>query len=1021
MSDNTQLEMAVSSLAKQLNDLRKQVRTQGRASQAANRSVETVDGTVSYYDADGNEVLTIGETVDGSFTITENNPTPPSQPSAPDVTSKPGAIAIAYDGTFVDGATPDDLAYFEIHRSQTPGFVASDATQIGTFSSPQGGIWVMASEYAAGSYYFAIQAVNRSGLESAKSDEVSGRGANYPAYTPITVPAATPTIEATGNASGIVLEAANVEPGTRIRYYGSTTSMSNGWVPSAADLIADTMAQVLVINRLPGASTDMLPNTQYFFTAIATNDVGDSPAGYAPEVSDTLHLDVVASETLSRLVVGFILAGKIQVGQAYIDSNEGIVIPQPDGGTISFPVNGDFAQITAHLIARSLNVTDNLTINGANNQIFGSITAAEGIVKPQVPPSLSGVTKPHKMFDVFGPNIHQGIIEDPASSANWLSPFAFFGTGVKIIRKVDYAFLGDMTIANIPASGTLNGFQPFGGMIYSPVSSRYIMLGTGGASAGGTAVSWWLVSFSRSGNTLTRVGQLEITAFATFPYQVRIGYDAATDTGYCFYMGPADKKFYYFSFTCVTTPVRSSGVVFFTGVQPGFVDIGGVYIGNADFGSKRFVIAQKNGNAYVFSGTPGSVAFSSNESWSRPATTMGLVWDGTRFWTLDTTGTLYKMSTNKAPAGRSTLPIQARTTWFDGVGTTHETDGGNIASFSLPQRQWLRVESAPAPDTDGDPGDPEKADQIRVYISSDGVTTPRLQTAEGWSTVTPNPTAWKPKVRTVTATNLISGDAIIYSNVVENFGPDDVGATVTHANLPAGTKITAITPGYNGSRVNLSAAATATVGASIVVTPSIATRTGLFEAINNAASAPPVINGFAAVGRAPGAWKSSRTDSAGPIINLLGDGSGRAGGNEWDNTGKMINTDPVTFLGASNYTTPAGAVATYPTGLAEGTFVAPKTGRVIVQLSAYTRNPNSQLTMVWPEIKTGAVIRSGTLIDGNSFNGVANANAQFVRGQGFSTVVGLTPGATYNVYVGVLATATAGGQINNTYLRVTPY
>jgi microcystin-dependent protein len=348
-----------------------------------------------------------------------------------------------------------------------------------------------------------------------------------------------------------------------------------------------------------------------------------------------------------------------------------------------------------------------------------------------------------------------------------------------------------------------------------------------------------------------------------------------------------DNKMRYLTFQVTSGAItRDPGAIFSNTALPNKYNLGGAYIGNADFGAKRFVIALKGSSQTVWSGTPGSATRQTNEEWTRPFNIMGLHWDGTRFWSFSDNGDIGKHSTNKAPAGRNTVPIQARHTWFDGNGTTHETDGGPIETHDLGNRQWLRVESAPAPDTGGDPLDTEKADQIRVYISSDGVTTPRLQTADGWAAVTPNPTAWKPKVRNVTVATT-SGSNQITAAAVDTFVPDDQTGAITGTGIPAGTTITSVDA--NGKVATLSANATASGSITATVTPAIATRSGVFESINNSNSAPPAVNGFATVGRAPGAYKSTRTDANGPLINFKGDGSGRVGPWQFDNSGKTLN------------------------------------------------------------------------------------------------------------------------------------
>lgn len=880
MSD---IERAVERLSRELNSLRKQVRTQGRASQAAMRSVETADGTVVYYDEQGNEVFAIGEADDGAYGVIELDPTEMPTPTPPDIDERPGAIAIIHDGTFVDHSTPSNLAYFEIHRSPTPDFFASDETQIGTFASPQGGVFLMPAEYADGTYYFAIQAVSRSGVESDKSDEVTGRGAVYPTDSgPTVIPGSSPTLTAAGNAASIVVRATNIQPGEEIEYYISTV---DGFVPGPASLFATTQATVVVFDKLPGTTTQLLANQQYFFTARTKNVIGPA-AAFSPQISAKLDPTQLTSYWMSELVAGFILAGKIQVGQAYIDANEGIVIPQPDGGVISFPVNGDFAQITAKLIARSLNVTDNLSIYGTNNQVFGQVTLAEGIVKPQVPPSLSGVNRIYETNNGSSlPNVFQGWMEDPADGTAWIQPFAFFAAGVRRHRKSDLGFLGDMTISGVPAA--ISDFQPFGGMIYSPATARYVMFGTATDSV--TGVRWYLVSFSRTGTTLTYTGRLDVASYASFPNQPRVAFDAATGDGWIVYMSDnADMKLRMIRFDPTSVPTRDSSLVPYATALPSKYDIGGVYIGNGDFGAKRWIIQTKASVMYAFSGTGTASGFTrqANDEFTRVGSVMGLAWDGTRFWSYANNGNVNKYSTNKAPAGRTTVPIQARHTWYDNAGVVHETDGGPIETMNLPARQWLRIESDPAPDTDGDPLDLEKADTIRMYASTDGVTLPRLQTPDNWSAMA-TPTVLRKKTRTIVVGATVGEDSVS-ATVFDTFVQDDVGGTITGTGIPVGALITSVNA--NGTRAFFSGG-TITVGGTpnATITPVVSTRVGLFESISNAASAPPGVNGFALVGRAPGSYKSTRTDVNGPLIFLKGDGSGRIGPWQFDNLGKTMN------------------------------------------------------------------------------------------------------------------------------------
>lgn len=185
-------------------------------------------------------------------------------------------------------------------------------------------------------------------------------------------------------------------------------------------------------------------------------------------------------------------------------------------------------------------------------------------------------------------------------------------------------------------------------------------------------------------------------------------------------------------------------------------------------------------------------------------------------------------------------------------------------------------------------------------------------------------------------------------------------------------------------------------------------------------AAAPTTNGFAGVS-APGELVSSASDILGLIVELLGSGSpGRVGPLRWGADG--LRLEPVIKVGGGSHTTPAGAGAfRTPTGLAETTFVAPASGAVELILNAYVGAAVAgNLIGFAPEVREGAVIRSGTVVYAANVNDmVGNRNTQLIRMPGVSVVTGLTPGATYNAYFAVYSDA-ANGLVNNTRLTVKP-
>ena len=109
-------------------------------------------------------------------------------------------------------------------------------------------------------------------------------------------------------------------------------------------------------------------------------------------LADTITSREVSTEFFSA---SFTLTGSLTVADPSstgpgitITPATGITIPQPDGGLIQFPADGSAAQITADIVALSLNVKDALVISGTG-QINGQVSMANGIVAPLIGPAVS--------------------------------------------------------------------------------------------------------------------------------------------------------------------------------------------------------------------------------------------------------------------------------------------------------------------------------------------------------------------------------------------------------------------------------------------------------------------------------------------------------------------------------------------------------------------------------------------------------------------------------------------------------
>lgn len=126
------------------------------------------------------------------------------------------------------------------------------------------------------------------------------------------------------------------------------------------------------------------------------------------------------------------------------------------------------------------------------------------------------------------------------------------------------------------------------------------------------------------------------------------------------------------------------------------------------------------------------------------------------------------------------------------------------------------------------------------------------------------------------------------------------------------------------------------------------------------------------------------------------------------------NTVGTTTSGAATNTTLTGAGAT----ACSLTFVAPLSGKVDIINTAQVSNSGAAITLCGFEVRTGAVVGSGTVFLASSIPNALYSSAN-TRASVVTEVSGLTPGATYNVQQTFFVTGNTGSYENKT-LAVRP-
>jgi hypothetical protein len=228
------------------------------------------------------------------------------------------------------------------------------------------------------------------------------------------------------------------------------------------------------------------------------------------------------------------------------------------------------------------------------------------------------------------------------------------------------------------------------------------------------------------------------------------------------------------------------------------------------------------------------------------------------------------------------------------------------------------------------------------------------------------------------------------------------GLTVTVAPFPAPPAVPT-TDDVVAARVYVGRGATdpTRTAMDLVGTPVAPTRTYFIGTVDNVwlpvTTTPPATNGF------PTSIPAKLLAGDGLGWSIDGDGKITAGGVLFDAakpgyTSSAMRTLAFAGDGTQVTTTSTAGIAMGASG-AQGTFVAPPSGIVEVEVMGQLgSSTDGQAAGCSFEVKTGATIGSGTVIDAASINKAALcANNQVVRSSQTHLVSGLTPGSTYNI------------------------
>jgi hypothetical protein len=462
---------------------------------------------------------------------------------------------------------------------------------------------------------------------------------------------------------------------------------------------------------------------------------------------------VADSITAGQIAAGAIgteqLAAQIVLASEILTAVEGARIELDDQGIrvysatenllFNAPTDGSDLYVNAEIAALGLSVSGDAVFQGDGNSLaIGAVLTAEAsVVKPTQAPTLAqgwdSVTLPiNSTYDLSSTKYtRQGLAYDPAGGADGATKVFY-----QIAEQAD----GQMVLLELLASDrTVNRTHLFAGAdslsLYRPSIVRHS--------------DWVYVYYSdwNTGRHVVRLLQSDLSEVDFF-HSVSLPGDGArpwdhqiTSDGTNPYIVGVD-EFGTIKWNKYNDTMVKQGSTVNTGHVPNGLSTNpvGAFAGSADLGAFRILFYSEFGTVYVYNS---SGTRQSNEEFAvagpnqSPGPSCGLTYgdalgDGARFWSLgaiqnSTAQTICKHSTWTWTTASSKYWVAY--SWYDDVGTAHETEVGPRASITMGRRKKLTITAAALPGTGG-VDDPNKR---RVYVvpksTSPATTELKLQNA----------------------------------------------------------------------------------------------------------------------------------------------------------------------------------------------------------------------------------------------------------------------------------------------------
>ena len=400
---------------------------------------------------------------------------------------------------------------------------------------------------------------------------------------------------------------------------------------------------------------------------------------------------IMARTMTSEVFTGTAFEGYIFKGTTFQTTNgsefsdRGLFMYDNDGNArIQAPTDGSDFTINAEIVARSLTSVGRASFLSEDNRIESGagLVLAAGVGDPPSPPVVS----------TYYPTINPPALEGGATASGLAYGDGLFwravdaGSGLDHLDRIEGIDADGVVQRTIPLDlfWARNGLTVIGDELFAlgrrddlPASTRNN--------------SRWVRVFGLDG---TYKRQWEYKEYGSGTYQPGIGQDENGNLliAQCWKTGELTWRAYNKTTGAVTNQ--------FDATDRTRSDVSGIYVGSADFGAPRTLISKdkrENLNHLVCLSPTG--AYLPDESWISPGKTpvKGMVWDGEKFYSVNTDGVISEYSTLSTGGGYES-PWWAVYRWSKDVDNDLTMDLSSRISpparFEWPRRARLKL-SAP--------------------------------------------------------------------------------------------------------------------------------------------------------------------------------------------------------------------------------------------------------------------------------------------------------------------------------------